>query len=464
MSLPFTRFLEASGGRMLADAHRLPLQFVPNTDSRALASGESFVCLRGPNFDGHDYIDRAVEQGAVAIVVDDAAKVPPDLRIPVIRVSDAKAAYLAGAAASRKAFSGQVIGVTGSSGKTTTKEFTAQIVSSRRRVLATPQNENNELGVAKICYRLNSEVDVAVIEFGARHPGEIAELVNIASPDIGILTNVGEAHLEFFPDQAELARTKFALFSKGARAVCTAADMWSRMLSAQAGQESSTLWVRLVGDQVMSGIMLEAGSPKDGHVAVTMGASAAFANWKLVGEHHLRDALLAAGAAILAGLTFEDALAQFGNLRLPPGRFEIHRGRAGATIVYDAYNANPSSMTNALDSFVQIQAERHIAVLGSMAELGQQSEAHHRSVGAAAARSGIDVLYVGGPLRAALAQGAREAGLAADRINEYSGNAQAAEMLSQMLALGDCVLLKGSRAEKMEEILERLVAAGALAS
>jgi UDP-N-acetylmuramoyl-tripeptide--D-alanyl-D-alanine ligase len=464
MTVPFSRFLDISGGRMLADAHKLPSEFSPSTDSRTLTAGESFVCLRGPNFDGHDYIGDAIGRGAAAVVIDDALKVPRDARVPVIRVDDAKAAYLAGAAAARQAFAGQVIAVTGSSGKTTTKEFAAHILGARRRVLATPQNENNELGVAKICYKMSAGADVAVVELGARHPGEIAELVNIAAPDIGILTNIGEAHLEFFEDQTELANTKFALFSKGARPVCNASDMWSRMLAAQAGMENSILWVRLIGEQRMSGIMLEAGQPSDGRVAVTMGASHAFASWKLLGEHHLRDALLAAGAAILAGLSFEDALAQFATLHLPPGRFELHEAPSGATIVYDGYNANPSSMRHALLSFAELAASRHIAVLGSMAELGARAEEQHRLVGAAAATSGVDTLYVGGPFRSALAQGAREAGMTAERVIPFTANAEVSEHLCSTLVAGDCVLLKGSRAERMEEILERLLRRGALAS
>lgn len=464
MSLSFARFLEKSGGRILKDAASLPAQFRPSTDSRTLASGETFVCLRGPNFDGHDYIAQAISRGAAAILIDDDSKVSRPERVPVVRVGDVKEAYLIGATTARRAFAGQVIAITGSNGKTTTKEFAAQIIGAQRRVLATPQNENNELGVAKLCYQLNSEAEVAVVEFGARHPGEIAQLVDIAAPDIGVLTNIAEAHLEFFSDQAELARTKFAIFSKGARAVCNAADVWSRMLAAEAGVDGKALWVRLVGDPVMSGIMLEAGLPKDGQLAVTFGASHAFAGWRLVGEHHLRDALQAAGAAILAGVAFEDALAQLQGLRLPPGRFELHHAPSGATIVYDAYNASPSSMMHALRSFAELPATRRIAVLGSMAELGAQAERHHEAVGAAAVDAGIGILYVGGPFAAALAGGAKRAGMSAENVIAFASNDEIADRLRRTLAPGDCVLLKGSRVQKMEEILARVLGSGVLAS
>jgi UDP-N-acetylmuramoyl-tripeptide--D-alanyl-D-alanine ligase len=222
--------------------------------------------------------------------------------------------------------------------------------------------------------------------------------------------------------------------------------------------------LRLVGDPVMAGIMLEAGVPSDGKVPITLGASHAFAGWRLFGEHHLRDALAAAGAAILAGLSFEDALAVFNDLQLPAGRFETHRASSGATIIYDAYNASPSSMRYALASFAEIPASRHVAVLGSMAELGPDALRHHEAVGAAAAKSGADLIYAGGDFAEAIAKGARDAGASADRVRVYADNASALESLRRTIAAGDCVLLKGSRVQHLEEILAGLLGSGALAS
>lgn len=464
MSLTFARFLEVSGGRFIADAAALPADFRPSTDSRTIQRGEVFLCLRGPDFDGHDFIAGAIERGAAAIVVDDDAKVPRPAAVPIVRVPDAKAAYLGGAAAARRAFGGQVIAITGSTGKTTTKEFAAQIIGRRRRVVATANNENNELGVAKLCYRLGPDFDVAVAEFGARHPGEIADLVEVAAPDMGILTNIGEAHLEFFQDQNELARTKFALFGRGARPVCNAGDAWSRMLTAEAKLDAVTLWTRLVGDPLMAGIMLEAGVPRDGQIAVTFGASHAFADWRLPGEHNVRDALLAAGGAILAGLSFEEAVESFGELRLPPGRFERHTLPGGVALIYDAYNASPASMLQALQTFSAIEGARHIAVLGSMAELGRDAAQHHRTVGAAAARCGLNALYCGGEFADEIAKGAIGAGMAAANVSTFADNREISDRLRRSLSAGDCVLLKGSRVLKMEEILNSLLAPGMLAS
>ena len=462
--LTFGQFIHAAGARADAAVDLSALPFIPSTDSRTLRRGETFVCLRGPNFDGHRFIQAAVDAGAVAAVVENGAELGPHASLPLVRVADTKAAYLQGAAAARRLARCTVVGVTGSVGKTTVTAMCAQLLGRRRRVLATPANENNELGVAKLCYALSGAPDVAVIEMGARGPGQIAQLVDLALPDIGVLTNVGEAHLEFFEDRAALAKTKWELFGAGARPVLSAADEWSRSLAATAGLGKRALWIRLCGDPHAEGLTFESGVPTDGRVPLTFGASHAYAPWHLVGDHHLRDALLAAGAAILAGLTFEEAIDGFGDLRLPPGRFEMHVLPSRAVIVYDAYNASPTSMVHALLAFAQVPAARRIAVLGSMAELGADAPAQHESTGAAAARAGVDALYCRGEFAEALAAGARTAGMSAKSVTVMASNADVAAALRATLRDGDAVLLKGSRVQKMEEILTALLAVEAPAS
>ncbi|HLJ84708.1 MAG TPA: UDP-N-acetylmuramoyl-tripeptide--D-alanyl-D-alanine ligase [Candidatus Eremiobacteraceae bacterium] len=456
--LSFADFAKAARSTWRGPAIDLNAPFRPSTDSRTLALGEVFVALRGPSFDGNAFAKAALARGCRALVLDDAAAVPNPSPVPYMVVKDAKRAYLAGAAAARRASDAEVIGITGSNGKTTTKEMASQLLAPHFRTLATPQNENNELGVAKICYLLGDDVDVAVVEMGARHPGEIAQLVDIAAPDIGILTNIGEAHLEYFKDREELARTKFALF-RDALPVCNADDEWSRKLAAEYGLEIEALWIRIAGDHEAPGDTLEADHPKNGLVDVTyLSHHAASAEWHLAGEHHLRDALLAAGAAIGYGVPFEDAIAGFGALHLPEGRFEQHVLPSGATCVYDAYNANPTSVAQALRAFADVPARRRYAVLGSMAELGPEVEAMHRATGAAAARASLDALYCGGPYARALIEGAQTAGMPAASVHSFESNAEIADLLANTLRSGDAVLLKGSRVQRMEEILQALLA------
>ncbi len=463
-ALSFAGFAGAAGAAWRGPAIASSEPFLPSTDTRTIERGEAFIALRGPSFDGNAFAKAALARGCGALVLDNAAAVPEASPVPFMVVPDAKEAYLAGASAARRLSNARVVGITGSNGKTTTKAMTAQLIGSSFRTLATPQNENNELGVAKICYLLGDEVDVAIVEMGARHPGEIVQLVEIAVPDVGVLTNVGEAHLEYFDDREELARTKFAIFACGARSICNAGDEWTRMLAAESGIETDALWIRLAGDPAVSGRTLEAGVPKNGRVDVTFGALRATTEWHLAGEHHLRDALLAAGAALTCGMPFEEAVAGFGALHLPEGRFELHALPSGATCVYDAYNANPTSVAHALLAFSNLPARRRFAVLGSMAELGADVEAMHRSTGAAAARASLDALYCGGPYARALIDGAKTAGMPAKSILPYESNAQIAAELSRSLQPGDAVLLKGSRVQRMEEILQTLLAGEKTAS
>jgi UDP-N-acetylmuramoyl-tripeptide--D-alanyl-D-alanine ligase len=462
--LTFGGFATACGTKWRGPVVDAGARFSPSTDTRTLVPGEAFIALHGPSFDGNTYAAEALARGCSALVLDQESALPDSCAVPYMIVEDAKAAYLAGAAAARRSAKAHVIGITGSTGKTTTKSMTAQLLERSMRVLVTPQNENNELGVAKIFYLIDDAVDAAVVEMGARHPGEIAQLVDIALPDIGVLTNIGEAHLEYFEDRADLARTKFAIFGQGARAVCNAADEWTRMLAAKAGIDRAALWIRLSGDPQAPGLTIEAGLPKDGRVSVTFGKAQSVAEWNLAGEHHLRDALLALGAAVLGGMEFEAALAGLGTLHLPEGRFELHALPSGATCVYDAYNASPTSMAYALRAFAELPARRRVAVLGSMAELGAEAPAMHEATGAAAARISLDMLYCGGPFAGQLMEGARRAGMAATAVAGFESNEQIASSLRESLGAGDVVLLKGSRVQRMEEILRALLSAGKRAS
>ena len=462
--LTYGGFLQASAAQSIGRAPQSDALFNPSTDSRTLRAGDAFVCLRGPSFDGHDYIAQALRAGAAAVVFDDRAKLPPAAGVPALLVSDAKAAYLKGASAAARLAPALRIAITGSNGKTTTKALCAQLVSSVGEVLAAPQNENNELGVARLCYALQRSTRIAVFEFGARHPGDIARLVEIVPPHIAVLTNIGEAHLEFFSSREELARTKFAIFSRAARAVCNAGDRATLELAKSTGIAEQALWVRMPGDPPVQGLTLEAAPRRDGRVELRFGSACEAASWRLVGEHHLRDALLAAAAALLAGAGLGDIAAAFGGLRLPPGRFEVHRLRGGITLVYDAYNSNPTSAACALRAFAQLPAARHLAVLGSMAELGPQAQEQHERIGALAWAAGLDVLLCGGSFAAALAQGALRAGMPAEALFRYRDNPDAAAELRRRLKAGDALLLKGSRVEELEQVMAELMSSEVAAS
>ena len=453
MTIPASDAIRASGARVLVgDAVPSELRF--STDTRTLERGDVFVALRGERFDGHAYVERALAAGAVAIVVDDAASVPHG--VPALVVGDTTAAYLAFASVARARTSARVAAVTGSAGKTTTKAFLAHVLGASARTVATPRNENNEIGVAKLFLALPDDVAFVVVEFGARHFGEIATLARAVRPDVAAVTNIGEAHLEIFGSRERLAETKWGIFDAGARRVANAADRDSRALAARDGVPA--LWFGVDGDpdaphgerfvRLRGRTSLEISG--DG------AALHAFPTDVVVpGEHNLRNVAAAAALALELGIAPEAIASALASLALPDGRYE--RSSPGDfDVIYDAYNANPSGMLAALASFAREDASRRVAVLASMAELGDDAADMHREVGAAAARSGLAALLVGGDFATDLADGARAAGMPASRIVPFDSNEAATAWLRANARAGDLVLLKGSRRYRLEDVLAGL--------
>lgn len=438
------------------DVQAAPRDVRVNTDTRSIAPGDTFLALRGENFDGHDYVRDALAKGAVALIVDDVKAAVPG--VATLIVEDTLRAYLDLARAARERFAGRVIAITGSAGKTTTKFLLAQLLARRYgdRVAASPANENNEVGVSKfLLAAADDRHDVLVVEMGARHFGDIAPLVRAARPDFGILTNVGEAHVEIMGSRERLAQTKWELFGEGARAILNGRDEvslqraptlpqpphWFAATDGAALSTGGRATVLVGRTQVLDG---DAGAQERRAIDV-----------RLPGAHNRENLAAAIAGARDLDVTLDDIVAAVPSLRLPPGRFERIQVRNG-TLIYDAYNANLSGMLAALDAFAEEAAARRIAVLGGMAELGDESPAMHERVGEHAARSGVAVLLAGGRYAAELEAGARRGGLGAERIVRFAANDDAALWLREHLQPDDVVLLKGSRIYKLEEIVERL--------
>ena len=450
MNVAIDKAIEATGG-VARHAELFPKELSLSTDTRSLQPGQTYLALRGENFDGHDYVDRALAKGAKGIIVDRAHSVPDGT--PALLVDDAKRAYMQIAREARKRWHGRAVAITGSAGKTTTKAFLEQLLATvfgERRVYASPANENNEIGVSKLLFALQPEHDFAVIEMGARHPGDIAALVEIALPHVGVLTNIGEAHLEIFGTREALAETKWGLFSQGAQAVLNARDAESRSRAA-----SLAVPPRWFGE----GKGVEPGTWIDGDSLVVTDREERWTSplhVSLPGRHNRANLAGAIAGARAVGTPLEPLAQAASALRLPAGRYERMMLRNGVSLIYDAYNANMSGMIATLDAFSCENAAHRIAVLGSMAELGAEALAMHRRVGAHAARSNLDTLLVGGEFAGDLAEGAAEAGFPRDRIVEFGRNNDAAAWLRDNTRSGDVVLLKGSRKYKLEEIVEGL--------
>jgi len=471
--LPSARALATlRAGGLLRATDPLPPELELRTDSRAEIGGRTFLALRGERFDGNAHAAGAVARGAAAVVLDDPDA--PHGDAPRLLVADGLRAYLALAELARtiaRERGARVLAVTGSAGKTTTKEFLAQLLRASagvapERVAATPANENNEIGTAKLFTGLPEDAAYVVAEFGARKPHDIAPLVAVAAPEIAVLTNVGDAHLEIFGSREALLETKFEIATGAARLIACAADPASR---ARIGGDPT------LADRVAWFAGCEADAPlpaaadlvvlrrRDDDRCELVVAAAGRVRTSLVacalpGAHNLANAAaaLAAVRALRLGKAAEARAAEaLARLVLPHGRYE--RGRAGVLeTIFDAYNASPDGMLAALAAFAREPATRRIAVLASMAELGATAGAAHVRVGAAAAAIAPDVLLVGGAYAEDLAHGARDAGYPRERIVPFAENAAAAAWLRAHARLGDLVLFKGSRAYRLEDIVEDL--------
>jgi UDP-N-acetylmuramoyl-tripeptide--D-alanyl-D-alanine ligase len=455
MRLDVQRIAQLTGGQVLPPGARATVSGV-STDSRTLRPGDLFVALRGERFDGHSFLARAVEGGAAACL---SEEVVAGLPVPVVHVSDTLHALGELAAARRREFAGPVVAVTGSSGKTSTKEMLAAILALTGPGLKTEGNFNNLIGLPLTLFRLEPDHRWAVLEMGMSARGEIARLAQIAAPDIGIITNVGPAHLETLHGLDGVARAKgelFAALPAGGTAVINADDE------------------RVAGIPVANGVRrllfgFGAAAEVRAEAVAAAGASVSFrlllpeGAWPVTlpvaGRHNVANALAAAAAATALGVLGEVIARGLGSFRPASGRMEVVSLADGTVLVEDSYNANPLSVRAALAALDEMGGEgRRIAVLGDMLELGEAAAGLHREVGAAAARH-VDLLLLLGPLASETAAGAREAGMAAEAVTVVASHEEAAERLRQLLRPGDRVLVKGSRGMRMEKVSALLRAA-----
>jgi UDP-N-acetylmuramoyl-tripeptide--D-alanyl-D-alanine ligase len=455
MKLPLDVAMAATQATLF-DGNAAPAALRVSIDTRTTAAGDTFLALKGERFDGHAFAGEAVRRGAVMLVVDRM-----DARVPGVAtmlVEDTKTAYMQLAGAARDRFGGAVVAITGSAGKTTTKAFLVQLLTSRygKRIASASENENNEIGVSKLLLSLETgAADVAVVEMGARHYGDVAALVDIARPHVGILTNVGDAHLEIMGSRERLEETKWALFGRGARAVLNAADDASRRRAPMLDRVAQ--W--FAAERPANDLPLEPLAFFDGNRRIVRrfgdGSVAYETDVRVPGLHNRANLAAAAAGALELGVPLERVAVQIPLVQLPAGRYDRIAAAGGLHLIYDAYNANASGMMAALDAFASEEASRRIAVLASMAELGEESVALHERVGAHAAGR-VDVLLVSGEYAAELARGAQRGGLGERQIVFVETNERAARWLREHARPDDVVLLKGSRKYKLEEIVEEL--------
>jgi len=427
-------------------------------DTRHLKPGMLYVALRGEHFNGHDFVRQALAAGAAAALVDQSMEGYPGAESwPLIRVADTRRALLEGAGAWRASSGAKIVAITGSSGKTTTKEMTAAICAAGGRVCRTRGNLNNDIGLPLSILAMPPDCDFGVFELGTNHPGEIALLAETLHPDVGVISSIGSAHIENFGSTEAIAAEKGALLqhlSASGCAVLSREMLHFRQVERRCGVPVVTVSlldknadyygeirdlmggrVRIIERDTGAGVELHSGVP---------------------GRYNIYNLMLAFAAARRAGVPAESAQAALEKLVIPGMRWQMVETTGGIRFINDAYNANAESMKAVLELFSEVEcAGRKVVVLGDMLELGGFAESLHSGVGATAAAVDPDLLCLVGPLAGRFAaEGALRAGLAPAKVLCCTDAAEAGRRLADRLRRGDLVLLKASRGMHLEEVLD----------
>lgn len=448
-ALSITEIITATGGELVGQDNG-QLVIAVSTDTRNLPDGCLFVALRGDNFDAHDFINTAISGGAGCLLLDKSPAEP--VSVPVILVKDTLCGLQRLAKWYRDQLDVKVIGITGSNGKTSTKDFMASVIAQKFKVNATKGNLNNHIGLPLSVLSTEELDEVCILEMGMNHAGEIAPLCEIASPDIGVITNVGTAHIEFLGSRENIAQEKSALArsltDKGTLVIPANCDFVSYMM------EHTSAKVIVAGngrgavraedlEQTEKGSSFNLCIDRQDSVPVEINVS---------GKHMVNNALLAAAAGDALGMTAEEIATGLNSAVLTSGRLRRYEVE-GVTVIDDTYNANPDSVIAAIDTLrdlnVPTGAKRVIA-LGMMGELGIHAESEHIRVGKAAAEKGLLVISVGENAEL-IHRGASEVNNDSKHFNDVS---VAADWLKNNCRKGDFVLFKGSRMAAMEKVMK----------
>lgn len=421
------------------------------TDSRKITSGTLFVALKGENFNGEDFAQDALKKGAAAVLV--SKNFDKNIDGTIIKVDDTLTAYRQIAGAWRERFNIPIVAVTGSNGKTTTKDLTAAALNSLGNVQKTSGNFNNEVGVPITLLELNDKHKAAVVEIGMRGLGQIETLAQVVKPTIGIVTNVSEAHIELLGSIENIARAKGELveaIQAGGTIILNADNVHTLAMKnlVRDGVKILTYGLENDADFVAKNILI--GSVSTEFTLSFRGKEYDF-EIPMLGRHNVSNALAAIAAGYAVGLTVSEVQRGFSTLTTTKMRFEVIR-RDGLTIINDAYNASPASMRAAIKTTAEVYNGRLIAVLGDMLELGDISERLHREIGAFLTENKFDTLITLGELGRFIAAGAREAGL--KNIYSFDTHEDAAKKILELVRDGDTILFKASHVMHMEKIIE----------
>jgi UDP-N-acetylmuramoyl-tripeptide--D-alanyl-D-alanine ligase len=455
IGLSLARVVEATAGRLVGAAPaQLALASV-SIDSRTLEPGALFVAIRGERFDGHDFLAEARARGAAAALVERELHAPAGL--PLVRVADTTRALAELARHARRAVALPLVAITGSVGKTTTKDMAAELLAVRGRVLKTEGNLNNRYGLPLTLLRLSSEHAAAVVELGMSAAGELRELTAIAEPDVAVITRVAPAHLEFFDSLEAVADAKAEILEglrPGGAAVLNGDD--PQLVRVGERFRGRVVWF---GHDRRFAVSAERwrGTGFGMRFDLRVLGRAFDVALPLAGPHFAENFLAAAAAAHALGVDPEAMVEAATRMRPARHRGELRRLGEGVIVLDESYNSSPAALEAAVVALTLVPGLRRIAVVGDMLELGPSGPELHREAGRALAGR-VDIVVGIGPLAREILEGARRAGLPAERLSHFEDAAGATAAVASLVAPGDAVLVKASRGMRLEQVVDALVA------
>jgi UDP-N-acetylmuramoyl-tripeptide--D-alanyl-D-alanine ligase len=437
-----------------------------STDSRTVCPGDLFVALRGSRYDGHNFLTSAVDKGAMGIIAARDAVNPFLKRIPkqfmhvtLILVDDTLKAYQNIARLACRKIGAKVVAVTGSTGKTTTKDMIASILEGKGKTVASPENFNNEVGLPATILAAGDDTAYMVLEMGMRGPGQIAELARIARPHVGVITNIGLTHYELLGSAENIASAKAEL-AAGVREngwmVLNAADAWSEKIKKLTTAKILTFGTGKNADVMAGDIMTDSTVRASFRLKINADGETSETDIRLdlPGLHNVENALAASTACFALGATMDEIKAGLEKTAPPANRMNIIITALGTIIIDDTYNASPTSMSAAIDALLETEGVRKIAVLGDMLELGEISSGAHTDIGKRCAEAKIDLLVTTGERALDIAAGAVGAGMPEAIVRHVGSVDEAAKIINTESKPGDVVLVKASRALAFERIVE----------
>ena len=454
MKMTVSEIVSACGGRLLCGSPNTEVTSI-STDSREITPGTLFVPIRGERVDAHDFIPAVFQAGASAVLTQEhqAAQGPGAW----ITVRDTRDALQRIAAEYRKHFSIPVVGITGSVGKTSTKEMVALALSSGKKVMKTKGNNNSQIGVPLTIVQLSETVDAAVVEMGMSEFGEMSRIARVAAPDYAVITNIGVSHIQQLGSRQNILAEKLHItdcFHKGSVLFLNGDDAMLHDLAGVLPFE--TVLFGTGPDCAFRAEQVESAGESTRFCYVAANGERGEAVIPMIGAHHVLNALAGLAVAQRLGVPLTSAAAALSGYQAPAMRQQIHRTENGVTVIDDSYNSSPDAAKSSLSVLKSFRNGKRVAVLADMLELGNYSTEAHFDVGAFAANSEVDLLIAVGEHAGSMAEGARSVRPDMDcRI--YSDNRQACESLKSLLKPGDAVLVKGSRSMHTEEIVSFLL-------